>query len=399
MTELIAPAALLHARRERVLASMAEAQVDALIVTHPPNVFYLTSLQSTAAMAVLTPARLYLLVDFRYSAAVDAASALVRRSSQSEGGSMDRDLVEPVHVGRSYDEALADLLLSLPAGVIGIESAHMSVARFEWLKSRVSPTQSSVRRSSRARNLSLVPVERMIEAARLRKDAHELTLIREGGIRVSRVAREIIQSIVRVGRTEQEIAVAIDRTLREAGFTRPAFESIVASGPNGALPHATPSSRVLSSGDLVVLDFGGVYGGYCVDLTRTVTVGPPSTETAHLHQAVLEAQEAAIAAVRPGISASDVDTAARHVLAGHALGDAFGHATGHGLGLEVHEEPRIGQRLEGRRDERLEDGMVFTIEPGAYVRGLGGVRIEDDVLVTADGCTLLTDVPRELATV
>ncbi len=144
-----------------------------------------------------------------------------------------------------------------------------------------------------------------------------------------------------------------------------------------------------------MLDFGGVYSGYCVDLSRTVSLGPPGPEARRVHQAVLEAQAAAIAAVRPGIAASAVDAAARAVLGSRDLGEAFGHATGHGLGVEIHEEPRVGP-ARGAGDETLEPGMVFTIEPGAYVPGWGGVRIEDDVLVTADGCEVLTDCPREL---
>jgi Xaa-Pro aminopeptidase len=146
----------------------------------------------------------------------------------------------------------------------------------------------------------------------------------------------------------------------------------------------------------VVLDFGGVYDGYCVDLTRTVQLGAASGDVGRLFTAVAQAQAAALAAVRPGIRASAVDAAARDVLAGHGLADAFGHGTGHGLGLEVHEEPRVARALPGQPDEVLVPGMVFTVEPGAYVPGLGGVRIEDDVLVTGEGGELLTDVPRSL---
>ena len=142
-----------------------------------------------------------------------------------------------------------------------------------------------------------------------------------------------------------------------------------------------------------MLDFGGVYDGYCVDLTRTVQLGPPTAAVQSLFDAVSEAHDAAIAVVRPGIRPSEIDRAARDVLARHGFGEAFGHGTGHGLGLEIHEEPRIAQAVAGRPDEPVEPGMVFTIEPGAYVPGLGGVRIEDDVLVTAAGCELLTDVP------
>ena len=158
----------------------------------------------------------------------------------------------------------------------------------------------------------------------------------------------------------------------------------------------------MKGGDLVVLDFGGVYGGYCVDLTRTVALGEPDAEMARVYEAVLEAQRAAIAAVKPGVRAGDIDAAARSTLARHGLAEAFGHSTGHGLGVEIHETPRIGPRREAigdepaPSDEAIEPGMVFTIEPGAYLPGWGGVRIEDDVLVTDDGCEVLTSVPKGL---
>jgi Xaa-Pro aminopeptidase len=185
--------------------------------------------------------------------------------------------------------------------------------------------------------------------------------------------------------------------MREAGYERPAFDTIVASGPNAALPHHRAGDRVLAAGDLVVLDFGGVLDGYCCDLTRTVSVGPPSSQAVRVHAAVCDAQRAAIAAVRPGLEASAVDAAARNVLEQHGLGDAFGHGTGHGLGLDIHEDPRIARPRSDAPAVRLEPGMVFTVEPGAYLPGWGGVRIEDDVLVTETGCDVLTSVSRDLS--
>jgi len=213
--------------------------------------------------------------------------------------------------------------------------------------------------------------------------------LREAGRRLARLGREV-PALVQEGRTEESIAGEIEKKLRQAGFSRPAFETIVASGPNSALPHARPTARQVGAGEPTVLDFGGVYDGYCVDLTRTVQLGPVSAAIQRLYAAVAEAQDAAIRAVRPGEMASVVDRAARSVLERHGLGEAFGHGTGHGLGLEVHEEPRIGRAIPRLPDERLEPGMVFTIEPGAYIAGLGGVRIEDDVLVTETGCEVLT---------
>jgi Xaa-Pro aminopeptidase len=190
----------------------------------------------------------------------------------------------------------------------------------------------------------------------------------------------------------------VDFELRRAGFERTAFETIVASGPNSALPHARPGSRRLGAGDAVVLDFGGVYKGYCVDLTRTGFIGHPPKSFSRLFNAVADAQAAAIAAVRSGVRASEVDGAARGLLAERGLDRAFGHATGHGLGIDVHEYPRIGRPTREAEDPLLRDGMVVTIEPGVYVPDVGGVRIEDDVLVGPDGAEVLTDIPRGLMT-
>jgi len=184
--------------------------------------------------------------------------------------------------------------------------------------------------------------------------------------------------------------------MRAAGFERQAFDTIVGSGPHSALPHYRAGERVLTSGDLVVLDFGGVLDGYCCDLTRTVSIGPPSPEARRLYTAVYDAHQAAIAAIRPGVESTAVDAAARSVLESRGLGEAFGHGTGHGLGLNVHEEPRITRPRSDVPAVPLVPGMVFTVEPGAYLAGFGGVRIEDDVLVTETGCEVLTSVPREL---
>jgi Xaa-Pro aminopeptidase len=234
-----------------------------------------------------------------------------------------------------------------------------------------------------------------VERCRMVKDSAEIAIFREAAARLSSVAREV-PGFIRVGRSEREIADDIGQALRRAGFDRPAFDTIVASGPNSALPHARPGRRTLQGGDGVVLDFGGVYDGYCVDLTRTVQLAPLTDGFGRLFEAVRAAHAAAIRVVAPGVQASAVDRAARQVLEAAGLGEAFVHGTGHGLGLDVHEEPRLtksGSGLAPAADEVLRPGMVVTIEPGAYVPGLGGVRIEDDVLVVEGGCEVLTEVP------
>jgi Xaa-Pro aminopeptidase len=355
---------------------MRGVPVDGFVVTHLPNVQYLTGFSGTAGAVVLTMGACLLVVDFRY---VTAARAVA--------GPLD-DVVSVSTFDTSYDEALIQILLGEGSARIGIEGAHLPVSRFNALSSGLA-AQSPLPVAPAESVPILIPTERLVERARIIKDAAEIAALREAGRRLARVARGV-PSLVAEGRTEQAIAADVELAIREAGFSGAAFDTIVASGPNSALPHARPTARVVQAGDATVLDFGGVYDGYCVDLTRTVQVGAVSAAIQRLYAAVAEAQEAAIRAVRPGQTASVVDAAARSVLERHGLGEAFGHGTGHGLGLEVHEEPRIGRATPRLPDERLEPGMVFTIEPGAYVPGVGGVRIEDDVLVTDAGCEVLT---------
>ena len=289
---------------------------------------------------------------------------------------------------RSYDEALVEILLRERSERVGIEGAYLPVSRFNLLAAGLA-SRAPLPVAPAVSAPILIPTERLVERARIIKDEAEIVILREAGRRLALVARDVPALVVK-GRSEQAIAADIDAAMRGAGFSKPAFDTIVASGPNSALPHARPTTRPVLGGEATVLDFGGVYDGYCVDLTRTVQVGAVSADIQRLYSAVAEAQQAAIRAVRPGETASVVDAAARSVLERHGLGDAFGHGTGHGLGLEVHEEPRIGRATPRLPDERLEPGMVFTIEPGAYVPGVGGVRLEDDVLVTDSGCEVLT---------
>jgi Xaa-Pro aminopeptidase len=367
---------VLAARHDRVRSALEANGLEALIVTTPANIRYLANHIGSAGTLIITPRDIQLFVDFRYKESV--------RSRQDSPAACPG--LRIIDVPDSYDEALVKTTISSPARVIGIEAGHLTVARQEWL---TRTWQSS------SADITLRSTERFIERFRAVKDAAEISMLREAAQRLTPVAATAVESIRR-GMAERDVAAVIETALRRAGYERPAFDTIVASGPNSALPHYRAGDRALHDGDLVVLDFGGVLDGYCSDLTRTVTVGNPSPEARRLHAAVLEAQSAAIDAVKPGVTTADVDGAARRVLVGHGLGEAFGHGTGHGLGLDVHEEPRVSKPRLDVPPERLEPGMVFTIEPGAYVPGFGGVRIEDDVLVTETGCEVLTSVPREL---
>ena len=374
-----APSPALERRHRTIRNALAHLELDALIVTSMPNVLYLTNFTGSSAIAIVTAERLHFLTDFRYL-------TTVQETQESESACPGLDLIR---VEGSYDAALAGVLASLPIAKVGFEATHLTVSRYQWLLKKLPGGISS--------GAELVPTESVVERARVVKDDYEIETLREAGRRLSVVARDAVHEVKR-GRSEEEVAHAIDARILAAGFSKTAFDTIVASGPNSALPHARPGKRRFSEGDLVVLDFGGVYDSYCVDLTRTVSVGPAGPRQREVYAAVLDAHDRAIAAVEPGASRFDIDAAARCTLAGYGLADAFGHGTGHGLGVEVHEDPRITRRRPDvdEREETVTPGMVFTIEPGAYLPDWGGVRIEDDVLVTATGVDVLTDVPTDL---
>jgi Xaa-Pro aminopeptidase len=379
----------LKRRHQAVRAALTEQNLDALVVTSLPNILYLTNFTGSSAIVILTADRIELLTDFRY--------VIAARDLQRGGVELELTTVEG-----SYDAMLVKRLLESPmrpAARVGIESAHLTVARHLWLTTSLVHSASGPLKNDGANSvlITLVPTEGIVERARVRKDDYEIATLREAARRLSIVAASVLAD-VRAGMTEQELALAIDWRIRQGGFSRTAFDTIVASGPNAALPHAQPGERKLTEGDLVVLDFGGVYASYCVDLTRTVSIGKPTPRAREVYGAVLEAHDRAIAAVHPGVSRLDIDQAARDTLGRYGLAEAFGHSTGHGLGIEVHEDPRITRRRPDvdTSDEAVAAGMVFTIEPGAYLPDWGGVRIEDDVLVTASGVEVLTDVTTEL---
>ena len=241
---------------------------------------------------------------------------------------------------------------------------------------------------------SLEGTEGLVERLRILKDDWELEVFTEAGARLSDAAKCIIPKAL-AGMREREVAAVIEAELRRVGFDKPAFDTIVASGPNSAVPHYRAGDRVLTAGDLVVLDFGGMFHGYAVDMTRTITVGPASARQRRLLDDIAAAQDAGFAVVRAGCAGdrhrsrdSRIDERAR------GWASAFGHGTGHGLGLEVHERPRIAQFRAELPGEPLQPGMVFTIEPGAYFPDWGGARIEDDAALTTSGAVWLTDVPR-----
>jgi Xaa-Pro aminopeptidase len=355
------PSETVASRLTRVRAAVRAAGVDALVVTHLPNVQYLTGFTGSAGAVVLLPRTCLLVVDFRYVTAV-----------QTLTGGLD-GCVTMATFEHSYDEALVDILRREACLRIGIEAAYLPVNRFNAISAGLARAPLPLELGDRSR--VLVPTERLVEVARMIKDSVEVATLREAGRRLGLIALRV-PALVEEGRTERSIAAEIDAAIRESGFSRPAFETIVASGPNSVLPHARPTDRALQAGDPTVLDFGGVYDGYCVDLTRTVQLGAASAALQRLYVAVAEAQRAAIAAVRPGVASSAIDGAARAVLSGYGLAEAFGHGTGHGLGLELHEEPRIARQAGRLPDQVVEPGMVFTIERGHTYRASAACELK-----------------------
>jgi len=362
-------------RQARVRRRLDVLNLDAFVVTSPVNIRYLSNHVGSSGIFVLTRDGAHLLVDSRYSEAV--------RMLQQTASACPALVVR--HVDDSYEDALLQCLGEIGTNNVGFEATQLSVASYDAWRRKADGIGLSV---------GFHATERIVEEARLIKDAYEIATLREAAARLTPVAASAFEAVA-AGGSERAVAAVLEAALRRAGYERPSFDTIVASGPNSALPHHRAGDRKLSSGDLVVLDFGGVLDGYCSDLTRTVSIGPPSPESRRLYTAVYDAQRAAIESICPGVESVTVDAAARSILQERGLGEAFGHGTGHGLGLDVHEEPRISRPRADIPSVRLEPGMVVTIEPGAYLPGFGGVRIEDDVLVTETGYEVLTAVPRE----
>jgi Xaa-Pro aminopeptidase len=351
-------------RRRIVAGALIERKLDALLVSLSPNLRYLSGFTGSNGALLILPDDAILFTDPRYTIQASKESSCRVRIAKG-----------PVLM----DVAAAINRMRLKR--IGYEPARMTCEFFEALKARL-PLKAS-----------LEGVNSWIEELRMVKSPEELDRIRRS---VQTNSRAFEQTIARVkpGIREQDLAAELEYRMRRAGAEKPSFETIVAAGARSALPHAQPGAARLEQG-LVVVDMGTMQEGYASDMTRMLHVGVPATKVKRMYRAVLEAQLAAIDAVRAGVRTTAVDAAARKVLKGHGLDQAFTHSTGHGLGLEIHEPPRLG-----RKDKlRLKTGMAVTIEPGVYVEGFGGIRIEDTIVVTEQGCEVLTPTSKELRTV
>ena len=349
-------------RWARLGQALSEAKLDALLVSGLANIRYLTGFTGSSGLLLETVDDAVLFTDGRYKtqAAQEVRGARV-----------------VIARGRVLNAVLGSVKRR-KIRRLGFESGRASFELYEALRSELVGTR-------------VIPVEDVIEKLRTVKSEEEIVAIRRAVELNSAVFEDAVRRL-RPGRSEVEVAGEIEHQMRVKGGEGPAFETIVAAGPRSALPHARPTHNLLRENEFIIIDQGVILNGYASDMTRTVALGGLSRRARRVYQAVLDAQMAAISAVRAGAQSRHVDREARTVLQKHGLEKEFVHSTGHGVGLEIHEPPRLG------RGERtvLEAGMVITIEPGAYLEGYGGVRIEDMVLVTERGCEVLTPTSKEL---
>ena len=351
-------------RRTRAGVLLAEEKLDALLVTNLHNVRYLTGFTgSNAHLLLLRDGSAQLLTDPRYDV---QARQQANCKVEIVKGPMFKATARSIHKTRVRR--------------VGFEGANLSWANWKAMDDAL-PARASLR-----------DTEGLVEGMRAVKDAAELDLIRSSCATNCRALDLALRNFQR-GMTETELAAEIDYRSRQEGASGPAFDTIVAGGAHSALPHAQPRPRAIEPG-ILLIDMGAFQAEYSSDMTRTVHVGPPSARFRRMYGAVLEAQLAGLNAVRDGATTRSVDRAARRVLKNHGLDGYFTHSTGHGLGLEIHERPRIARTDKGK----LAAGMVITIEPGIYIEGWGGIRIEDTVVVTGKGCEILTPASKSLRT-
>jgi Xaa-Pro aminopeptidase len=350
-------------RRRNLTAVFSDAKIDALLSTSPANWFYLTAFTGESGALVVSRKGATFITDGRF---------MVQGREEMKG-------VRLVQQRGSLLGSVGQFLKDSRCWRVGFDPIQVTVGQLKSLRKAAGP------------KVRWIATTGKVESLRMRKDAAELAQMRRSALLADDIVRYAI-SLLKPGIREFEVAAEVEYQMRKRGASGPAFETIVAFGERTALPHARPTAKRLRKNELVVLDLGVILGHYCSDITRTVYVGRAPKRIRMWYQAVLEAQGAAIAAATNGAACTAVDGAAREVLAGYRLDSLFVHSTGHGLGIEVHEDPRVAR---GQK-KRLEPGNVITIEPGVYSAGIGGIRIEDDVAIHADRTEVLTRAPRDL---
>jgi Xaa-Pro aminopeptidase len=350
-------------RLARTRVEMAKKKLAAYLITSRKDGYYLTGFTGEDSAVLITPRRVFVVSDSRFDEAIDQECPWVTKLMRKG----------------TLEDAVGKLLRRLKLGAVAVQTDHVTLQMQQALRKAASPTR-------------FVKAPKIVNRLRTCKDAGELDTISQA-IKIAQDAFKATCRSIRPGQTEKQIAARLEYEMQKRGSSGAAFPTIVAEGPNASLPHACPGMRKVKRGSAILFDWGAIYRFYCSDLTRVVFVGRIPPRIRRLYGVALEAKERATAAIRPGARMCDVDAIARGHIKKAGFGKYFGHGLGHGLGLAVHEPPSLSWRSQ----EKLEAGMVVTVEPGIYIPGAGGVRIEDDVLVTPDGHRVLSSLSTDLA--
>lgn len=350
-------------RIEKIRDMMEKKDLDGLLVEKSVNRFYLTGFTGTAGRVLFTPENNYFITDFRYTE---------QANSQTEG-------YEIKEINRKVPEKIADILKEDKVEKLGFEAKEVSYHTYKDYKEKFGE------------NVEMISTKDLVQKIRLVKEESEIEKIKKA-IEITDKAFEHILDYIEVGKTEKEIALELEYFMKKQGGEKNAFDFIVASGKRSSMPHGVASDKKIEYGDFVTMDFGTFYQGYCSDMTRTIVVGEASEKQKDIYNKVLEAHNAVIEQIKPGMTGKEADAIARDIITDAGYEDNFGHGLGHGIGVEVHEGPRASYTS----DNEIKPGMLVTDEPGIYIADWGGVRIEDDLLITEDGCKSLNNSPKEL---
>lgn len=341
----------------------AGEDIDGMMITKAENRRYITGFTGSAGIVIISQDRHILLTDFRY---------LEQAAAQAPN-------FEIVKITKDVAVHVQEVVRELGIKRLGFETQGMNYFEYSQFADQLK------------HDLQMIPLDKLVEGLRIIKDADEIALIKQAAL-IADAAFEHIINFIKPGLRELDVALELEHFMKKQGSERNAFDIIVASGPRSSLPHGKASQRVIQSGELVKMDFGAVYQGYHSDITRTVVVGQPTEKMLEIYGIVKKAQETVCATIKAGLTSIEADAIARDIITEAGYGDNFGHGLGHGIGLEIHEDPRVSPKEE----ILLRENMVVTNEPGIYLPQWGGVRIEDDIVITKDGCRVLTAASKEL---
>lgn len=353
---------MMENRLNKLRGQFAPNGIDAILVTAPENRYYLSGFTGTAAILFITSQKAYLITDFRYT-------------EQAKKQSPNFEVIEQ---GYPLEDTIKEIINNTGSQKIGLEKDHITYSQFEFYQDKLALA-------------TWVPLKNIMEKQRMVKDQEEIYCLRKA-VKLADEAYAHILDYLKPGATELEISLELEFFMRRQGAEKAAFDFIVASGERSSMPHGVATTKKIKSGELVTMDYGCVYEGYHSDITRTPVVGKADQKQQDIYRIVLEAQMAAIDSVHPGIPGSAVDKVARDIISRYGYGENFGHSLGHSVGLEIHERPSFSVN----ENTLLQEGMTITVEPGIYLPGWGGVRIEDIVLVTDHGCEVLTRADKAL---